>query len=283
MTQSSDIRKEIFSDAEKEILILKATMESINSMVNCEVLTLNHADPDSSIQFKNSIHQKYFNIIVLDFLHSKIFRVDKNCIEALQTIFSNSVFNIDVATLKNATNNFREWLDRYVEYEHNGETREIWFPSIDQKMALKIKRSEYIEICGNISKHNPLGLDRQAGIIKRIFASNSVTIELTQALLIMDEFYQQFHGDQFSYHSSAIAEFLNNIRWGIYEYLQPLYMKSVNRHWDEHLKINAPQYIYPDNIVNSYVRDIFWNLMNDVRSEPYMPRFVVTKFLKMRY
>jgi hypothetical protein len=34
----------------------------------------------------------------------------------------------------------------------------------------------------------------------------------------LDDFYERFHKDILNYHSSTIAEFLNNIRWGIYEY-----------------------------------------------------------------
>src|SRR5215218_1142153 len=41
------------------------------------------------------------------------------------------------------------------------------------------------------------------------------------ALLALADFYEKFHTDILNYHASTIAEFLNNIRWGIYEYLQP--------------------------------------------------------------
>lgn len=96
-------------------------------------------------------------------------------------------------------------------------------------------------------------------------------------MLIIEEFCEQFHNDLFIYHISTIAEFLNNLRWSIFEYLQPLYKKSVQYYWDESLKL------YPANIENTYVRELFWNLMNDVRSEPYMPKFEVTRYLKGRY
>jgi hypothetical protein len=170
-----------------------------------------------------------------------------------------------------------------IQLEHDGETRNFWFPTINKAIALKITRIEFIKICGNISKHNILGLSRQAKTIQEIFDKNNVPIELTEALLIMEEFYQQFHDDLLNYHASTIAEFLNNLRWAVYEYLQPLYEQSVECRWDERLKLNLPDYHYPDDIVNQYVREVFWNLMNDVRSEPYMPRFTVTRYLKMRY
>ena len=53
---------------EQEIIILKAVKELIDSMVNFELMSLVGDDPDSNILFKSSIHQKLFNIILVDFL-----------------------------------------------------------------------------------------------------------------------------------------------------------------------------------------------------------------------
>ena len=39
--------------------------------------------------------------------------------------------------------------------------------------------------------------------------------------LALDDFAAWFHDDVLDYHASQIAEFLNNIRWAVYEYLQP--------------------------------------------------------------
>lgn len=264
-------------DEEKEILILKGVWESIDSMLNCEIVSLHHNDPDSVIRFKSTAHQKFFSIILVDFLRSKIFGIDKTCVQALQVISTNPQYNSDIMSLQNATNNFKTWLDQYIELDNDGEIRNFWFPTINQEICLKITRAEFIDICGNISKHNPLALDKKAKTITEIFARNNVTIEITQALLIIGEFYEQFHNDIFIYHISTIAEFLNNLRWSIFEYLQPLYKQSVQYYWDESLKL------YPANIENTYVRELFWNLMNDVRSEPYMPKFEVARYLKGRY
>ena len=53
---------------EQEIIILKAVKELIDSMVNYEIISLVGDDPDSNIMFKSSTHQKFFNIILVDFL-----------------------------------------------------------------------------------------------------------------------------------------------------------------------------------------------------------------------
>lgn len=48
-----------------------------------------------------------------------------------------------------------------------------------------------------------------------------------EAALALEDFYRWFHDDILNYHASTIAEFLNNIRWGIYEYLQPEFQRSI--------------------------------------------------------
>ena len=114
-----------------------------------------------------------------------------------------------------------------------------------------------------------------------IFKRNEITLKNENALLILDEFYEWFHKDIFTYHSSAIAEFLNNIRWGIYEYLQPEFQQSIVFENDEHLR--RYHYTYPNDVNNSFAKSCYWDLMNEVRSEPYMNKFQVTRYLKMRY
>jgi hypothetical protein len=277
------MQEELLTTGEKEILVLKATLEPINSMINYAMLDLHHSDPNSSISFKTEVHQKYFNILLVDFLRSKIYKIGENCVKSLKTILITPQYNQKIESLKKAIDDFDDWLEQEVEFEKDGETRKLWFPTIDCNISLKIKRKEFIEICGNISKHNPLAINRQAELIQKIFENNNVAIELTQALLVIEEFYEQFHNDLLSYHRSVIAEFLNNIRWGIYEYLQPLYKLSVKPYWDERFRMNLYRYDYPEDIKNSYIQKIFWDLMNDVCSKPYMPKFVVTKYLKMRY
>ena len=42
-------------------------------------------------------------------------------------------------------------------------------------------------------------------------------------------------------------------------------------------------YTFPDDVSHGYAKRCYWDLMNDIRREPYMPEFRVTKYLKMRY
>jgi hypothetical protein len=109
---------------------------------------------------------------------------------------------------------------------------------------------------------------------------NGVSLGLEQALLILSDLYDWLHTHAFNYHSSTIAGFLNDIRWGIYEYLHPEYQRSVV--WE---RGDPPVYRYtcPSGISSSFARECYESLMNDVRQPPYMRRFEVSEWLKKRY
>jgi len=267
---------------EKEVIFLRAIKELIDEMVNWEVVKLVGKDPHSNISFNSMTHQRFFNILLVDFLScsdKKVLGVQLSYLAALREICDSPNFNIDdsINSLAQATQEFSYWLEKEVTVE------KVWLPAIDLEIDLTIKRIEFIKICGNISKHNFTRLSGVVRELKEIFARNNVTLEDEDTLLIIDEFYQWFHDDIFSYHSSAIAEFLNNIRWGIYEYLQPEYYRSLVTNYDKELKLMRCRYTYPDGLSNRFAKACYWDLMNDIRSEPFMKKFMVTQYLKMRY
>ena len=269
-----------FNDAEKEIIFLKAITELIDNMVNNEVIKLGRDDPHSMVQFKSMTHSKYFNIILLDLLScsdKKVLGEQLSYLGALRKICQSP--NLDknnfINNLTISTKEFIEWLEKEVIVE------KIWLPSIELETDLSIKRIEFIKICGNISKHN---FSRLSGVIRElieIFERNRITLKDEDALLILGDFYEWFHTDILNYHSSAIAEFLNNIRWGIYEYLLPEYKQSHVFDNDEHPRMY--HFTYPKEINNNFAKSCYWDLMNEVRSKPYINKFQVTRYLKMRH
>jgi hypothetical protein len=269
-----------FNNTEKEVIFLKAIKELIDDMVNYEVVKLLGDDPHSEIRFNSMTHQKYFNIILLDFLScsdKKVLGEQLSYLGVLQAICQSPNFdkNNSINNLTISTKEFVKWLEQEVMVE------KIWLPSINLETDLSIKRIEFIKICGNISKHN---FSRLSGVVRElieIFKRNRITLKDEDALLILGEFYEWFHADIFNYHSSAIAEFLNNIRWGIYEYLQHEFQQSI-----VYEGTDQPQryhYTYPKEINNNFAKNCYWDLMNEVRSKPYMNKFQVTRYLKMRY
>ncbi len=268
-----------YSEIEKEVIFLKAIQELIGEMVNFEVLNLLGDDPHSEVRFKSMTHQKYFNIILLDFLScsdKEVLGEKQSYLGAIRAICQSPNFNKNnsIENLTISTQEFVEWLEQEVQVE-------IWLPSIETETTLSIKRIEFIKICGNISKHNFSRLSGVANELIEIFKRNSIDITFEDALLVLDDFYQWFHSDLLNYHGSTISEFLNNIRWGIHEYLQPEFQQSIVYEGNEHPRMY--HYTYPEKINNTFAKNCYWDLMNEVRSGPYMRKFQVTRYLKMRY
>jgi hypothetical protein len=218
-----------------------------------------------------------FNILLVDFLSQtdKRLRIlPQSYLEALKAITERPSFNVDgsVELLRSATRDFAQWLDTEVEVE-------VWLPNINTETTLGITRSQFLRMCGNIAKHNFLRLNRVASQLRDALRKQHVEISIEEALLTLEDFYEQMRGI-FAYHSTTIAEFVNNLRWGIYVYLQPEFKRSFRRIPDDRWRY---EFVYPVGLQVEFARQCYWNLMNHVRSEPYMGPFQGMKLLKLRY
>jgi hypothetical protein len=102
-------------------------------------------------------------------------------------------------------------------------------------------------------------------------------LDKQQAFLALPSFYEKFHDDFFVYHSSTIAEYLNNIRWSIYRYLQAEFSRSYcpSPPGDFRYKFS-----YPENCQQTLARSMYWALMNHMRQRPYFPEFSVSQSFK---
>ena len=263
---------------DREVVVLDAIYGLIDSAVNHEVLLLGDADP-TSVMFKSLTHGRYFNIVLVDLLS----KFDKNglvepvpYLQALQEITESPTFDDEgsVADLRESCRKFRVWLDGTANIER------VWLPSAHVEADIKLSRIELVKIAGNICRHNVL---RAAGIaedVRRLLDENRVTVTLDQALLALSDLYEWLHTDAFHYHSSTIAEFLNNLRWGIFSYLRPHFRASIVR--DE---AKPPMYGYtvPRGLESEYARSCYWDLMNKVRQKPSVRQFQVDPMLKNRY
>ena len=133
---------------------------------------------------------------------------------------------------------------------------------------------------GDLSKHNFLRAVGVAEDLKVLLGKQGVAVELDVALLALDDFYEWFHDHVLNYHSSTLAAYLNDLRWGINDYLSPEFSNSIV------LEGGDPpiyRYTYPIEVKSRFGQESYWSLMNLVRSKPYMRRFEVTKWLKLRY
>jgi len=155
-----------FTAIEQEVIFLKASNDSIGSMVNHELLKLSEEDNGAQAIFKTSIHQRFFNIILVDFLSRSTEEVTGekiSSLDALIKICEKPSFNQhnSVKSLRRAVTVFKKWLEHEIKVK-------VWFPSIDLGTKVKIQRQEFIEICGDISKHNFSRLSRRARKLKQI-------------------------------------------------------------------------------------------------------------------
>jgi len=250
-------------------------------MVNGQMMLLRGDDPDSNIVFHSGIHQRLFNILLVDFLsktdpHRQAPIKQTSYLGGLADVASNPSFNKDnsVSLLKESVQEFTAWLEQTIEVD-------VWLPSIGREATLELARVKFLKMTGNISKHNYLRAMSVAKELQDILIKSGIAIDIHESLLVLADFYERFHSANLNYHSNTIAEFLNNVRWVIHEYLQPEFEQSIVYEGTEHPR--RYHYTYPEEIKDAFAKSCYWDLMNEVRSKPYVKKFKVTKWLKKRY
>jgi hypothetical protein len=146
---------------------------------------------------------------------------------------------------------------------------------------VNISRYRYIRMCGDVAKHNSARLSDNVKKLRQLLQNAGKAVSEQEAYWALDDFFHWFFDDIFIAHSSSIAAFLNNIRWEIYEYLGPEYLRS----W--HRPDGAPDlvysYRYPDGCIDPVARGMYWDLMNRVRASPSMQRFTVSSSMSALY
>src|SRR4051812_46009346 len=101
---------------EREIIVLKSVNETVDEIVNYEVIKMVGVDPYSQIRFNSITHQRFFNIILLDFLSpidQKLIGTEKQlCLKFVEEVICQEpMFNINnsIQELNNAVKEFMEW------------------------------------------------------------------------------------------------------------------------------------------------------------------------------
>ena len=140
-------------------------------------------------------------------------------------------------------------------------------------------RITFLKVCGDIGKHNFARLEGNVKKVCRILANNGHSIDEGKGYLVLPEFYEWFHTHLLSYHASTIAEFLNNLRWGIFHYLEPEFVRSFEQIEPE----PSYRYKFPPECTQPLPQAMYWELMNMVRTGLYFPQFTVTPSLKKQF
>ncbi len=190
-----------------------------------------------------------------------------------RAIVADPEFGGDIEHLRKRVAEFSAWL------EDESTINDVWLPSINTEVDLRLKRIVYLKICGDIAKHSFARLEGNVRGIRRILAEHGHPIDDGLAYTALPDFYEWFHTHLLGYHYSTIAEFLNNLRWGIFRYIRPEFDRAFERIEP------APLYRFnvPPNITNPLATAQYWDLLNKARSEPYFPIFTVTPSLKKCY
>lgn len=280
-----------FNETEQEAIILNAIWGMIDDMVNYEMFAKIERTTDVVLMFSTPIHMRLFNALLVDFLSQLQRRqgravpfdlpqpppnarqADLTHLFYLRQVCAAPKLGPDASMIAGPLDGFSDWLEAEAVVE------KVWLPAINTKLDLRICRLQFTKICGNIAKHNILRLSQNVKHLRQVLNANGHTIDEGQTYLVLPEFYEWFHTNIFAYHSSTIAEYLNNLRLGIFAYLQPEFARAYHE--------VDPRSMYrlhiPSAIAHPLAKEMYCELMNMVRSRPYMSRFEVSPYVKMRY
>ena len=285
----------VMTDIEREAIILNSAWGMIDGMVNWAMFVKNDRIEPTNLVFKTSYHQRLFIILLGDFLSEiRAFKGDPvplgligapsnarpsdlTFLFHLRQVCANPKLGGDAAGISAAIEIFADWL------EGEFTARGVNLHTIDVVADLRVARHRYIKMCGDIAKHNLARLATNVGHLRKLLEAAGNPIGEQESYLAIESFFEWFHDDIFNYHSNQVAEFLNNIRWAIFEYLRPEFQRSW--HLTEKATQDIPIYAYhvPADISEPLAYAMYWNLMNRVRAKPWVHRFIVSDSLKTRY
>jgi hypothetical protein len=270
------------TDLEREVITLSAVWEQIGSLVHFS--HFEQFDPAEPVflRFKTTEASRLFLIILADLLSRPGREFDISVpkgtdarggtyLGPLERVTLSPQFGGNVSALRASTAAFTTWLDGKVTVE------KAWFPTIGRNGPFTVRRMDYLHMCGTATKHGVTRLDAIAKRIVAVFAENNTAITPSQSYLLIPEFQEWFQQNVFIASASIIAWHLNEIRWGIYRYLLTEFRRSFTRNPAKHELFY--EYKVPEGLSDELVRTMYWELMNDMRQQPFFPRFTVTPFL----
>ncbi len=285
-----------FSALEQEAIVLNAVMRMVDDMVNHVIfcpLGENRANTNLLPQTSDTLRQ--FAILLRDFLSPVTARgnspmpfglpkppqnseaTERTTLFYLSRICENPLIGDDVKILRMLAHDFTAWL------EVHAFVPGVWFSTIGVEVDLKIKRIDFVRMGGDIGKHNFLRLGGQASKLRKILEENGFLIDESQAYAALPDCWDWFHTHLLGYHSSTIAEFLNNIRYAIRRYVRPV--ADASYRVIGKIDAYADRYTYdrPQDIVNEFAWMQYWELLESTRRKPNFPPFSVNQSLKGQF
>ena len=283
------------NDIEREAIILNSAWKMIDGMVNWAMFVPVDLHEPTNLMFRDREHERIFVILLGDFLSQVRAYANQPIPLGLREVPRNSSpsdrtflfhlrqvcdaphLGIDSTELRRRVEEFAEWL------EEEFVAPEVSLVDIDLQLDLRIARYRYIKMCGDIAKHHLGRLSVNVHHIQDILRQVNREIDEQTAYLAVENFFQWFFDHIFLYHAGQIAEFLNNIRWAIFRYLQPEFARAYHLTEDATPDFHAYSYHVPEVINQPIARAMYWDVMNCVRQEPWIPPFVIHELHKRRY
>ena len=283
------------NDIEREAIILNSAWKMIDGMVNWAMFVRVDLCEPTNLMFQDREHERIFVILLGDFLSQvrahgnqpiplglreapgNARPTDRTYLYHLRQVCEAPELGDDSVELGQQVEAFTEWL------EEEFVAPEVCLPDIDVQMDLRIARYRYIKMCGDIAKHHLGRLSVNVRHIQNLLRQADRDIDDQTTYLAVENFFQWFFDNIFLYHSSQIAECLNNIRWAIFHYLQPKFARSYHLTEDATPDFHDYSYHVPEAINQPISRAMYWDVMNRVRQKPWMPRFVINEVQKRRY
>lgn len=178
----------------------------------------------------------------------------------------------DLHELRGIVLAFIDWL------ETRAFVPKVWLSNIGVQLDLSIKRIDFIRMSGDIGKHNFLRLAGPARRLQTILAENGVKIDEGQAYLAIPDAWDWFHTHLFAFHASNIAEFLNNMRYAIHDYVGPVARRSF-------IRIDEFRYDFrrPEGFGDAFAWAQYFELLQSSFHAPYFPKFSVSPSLKEQF
>lgn len=268
-----------FSPIEQETIALAAAIESLTSLVNHSMFTI--SDPhegESQATFKSSIHHQLFVALLLDLLepaNSSLTGHAGSCLDALEAIARSPLFAVDSSGehLLTPVMTLKVWLAEKV-------TIETPLPSLSKTINLTFSRQELVYFCGNISKHNFARLTGVAKKVSELLRQHDVDLTPPDAIVVLDDLYERYHYEILNYHSSTLVQLLNDLRWGVHNYLKPEYLRSYRKDPVDEIRYS---YDVPAGIVHNIAQTCYRDLMNSAHHGPSVKPFKASRYLKSRY
>lgn len=278
-----------YSPVQQEAIVLAATLDMIDGMVNRAIFTAPRTDRPTNLLFQSSADRRLFTILLGDFLALPQGRGKdpppfglapagedekgsaKTYLRYLRDIAATPRLASDATGLGGVVADFASWLDCKL-------TERVWLSDLELDFDMTVPRIWVFRTAADLAKHNFSRLAGQVRLIHRMLVEHGREIDEALIYMALPNVEEWLGEHLLVYHASTLAEFLNNIRLAIYTYLRPEFLRSFRRQEDTLYTFDVPT-----EIGGGLPRAMYWRLMNALRGPPIFPVFAVHDSHKLRY